>query len=332
MKATAIAHANIALSKYWGKRDKQLMLPNNGSVSMTTSDFNAHTTVEFDEKYKEDVLILNSKEFEKGTEEYDDYVGSFLKVVRQLKETPPVKIVSNNNFPTAAGLASSAAGFAALATAVNEALGLGLDKKELSMLARRGSGSATRSIHGGFVQWHRGEREDGTDSFAEPIASQEHWPEFRMIVCITTAKEKKVKSRAGMSQTVKTSPMYQAWLDTVNQDIDAIKKGILERDFMTVGRTAEQNAIKMHSTMMTTKPSILYWNAGTITIMHGIMDWRDEGFECYFTMDGGPQVKIMCLEKDVEEIVKRVKAFDNIEDVRVVKPGPDARVVDDHLF
>jgi diphosphomevalonate decarboxylase len=333
MKATAIANANIALTKYWGKRNKEFMLPNNGSTSMTTDDFYAHTTVDFSEGFNEDVLIVNGKEFKAGTEEYDDYVGSFLRVVRGMTgNNTRVKIVSNNNFPTAAGLASSAAGFAALATAVNAALGMNLDKKQLSMLARRGSGSATRSIHGGFVEWKRGQEEDGSDSYAEQIATADFWPEFRMIACITTSKEKKIKSRAGMSQTVKTSPMYQAWLNTVNHDIETMRKAILDKDFTTVGRTAEENCVKMHSTMITTKPSIFYWNAGTMNLIHSVMDWRDEGLESYFTIDGGPQVKIICLEKDVEEIVRRVKQFDNIEDVRVVKPGSDARVVEEHLF
>ncbi|MBL7160265.1 MAG: diphosphomevalonate decarboxylase [Candidatus Aenigmarchaeota archaeon] len=333
MKASAIAHANIALVKYWGKRNKEVMLPQNGSISMTTNDFHAHTTVEFDPSLQEDILIVNDKEFPKGMEEYDDYVGKFLTVARQLSgKDLKAKIVSKNNFPTAAGLASSAAGFAALATAVNGALGMGLDQKGLSMLARRGSGSATRSIHGGFVEWLRGENEDGSDCFAQQIAPPEHWPEFRMITCITSTKAKKVKSRAGMSQTLKTSPMYKAWLETVNQNLETVRKGILEKNFSLVGSTAEENCIKMHATMLTTKPSIVYWNAGTIELIHAIHNWRDEGLEAYFTIDAGPQVKIICLEKDAEEIVRRVKEFPAIEDVRVVKPGPDARLTEEHLF
>lgn len=333
MKASAIANANIALVKYWGKRNKELMLPNNGSISMTTAGLNAHTTVEFDEKYKEDILILNGKEYKKGMEEYDDYVGKFLSVVRQNYDINlRCKIVSNNNFPTAAGLASSAAGFAALAVAVNEALQLGLDKKELSMLARRGSGSATRSIYGGFVEWKRGSREDGTDSYAEQIAKPEYWPEFRMVVCVTTKEAKKVKSRAGMAQTVKTSPMYKAWLETVDEDLRAVREGILKRDFTLVGQTAEHNCLKMHATMITTKPSIIYWNAGTMDIIHAVLEWRDEGLECYFTIDAGPQVKILCLEKDAKEIAERVKEFPHIEDVIITYPGEDAKVVDKHLF
>ncbi|MHA1829694.1 MAG: diphosphomevalonate decarboxylase [Candidatus Heimdallarchaeaceae archaeon] len=333
MKASAIANANIALVKYWGKRNKELMLPNNGSISMTTEGLCAHTTVEFDEKYTQDQLVLNGNEIKPGTEDYDDYVGKFLSVVRQISGTNlKVKIVSNNNFPTASGLASSAAGFAALAAAVSKALNLPMDAKNLSMLARRGSGSATRSVLGGFVEWKRGEKEDGSDSYAEQIVDENFWPEFRMIICVTSKKEKKIKSRAGMAQTVKTSPMYKAWLETVDNDLETVRKAILEKDFTTVGKTAEENCLKMHATMITTKPPIIYWNAGTMEIIHAVMDWRDEGLESYFTIDAGPQVKIMCLEKDVNEIVKRVKQFSHIEDVIITKPGSGVKIVDDHLF
>jgi len=334
MKASAIANANIALVKYWGKRNKELMLPQTGSVSMTTEGLQAHTTVEFSPDYTEDILIVNDREYRKGEEEYDDYVGLFLKVVRDMAGNDmKCKIVSRNNFPTAAGLASSAAGFAALATAVNEALGMGLDERQLSILARRGSGSATRSIHAGFVEWKRGEAEDGSDSYAEQLFQPGHWPELRMVIAVTSKKDKKIKSRAGMSQSVATSPYYSIWAnDIVPKHIETIKKALAEKDFRTLGETAELNAIAMHTVAMATVPPIMYWNAGTIEIMHAVMDWRDEGLQCYFTIDGGPQVKVMCLEKDAEEIANRLKQFENIEDVMTTRPGQGASVTDEHLF
>ncbi len=249
MKASAIARANIALVKYWGKRDSRLILPMNGSISMTAQDFSTRTTVEVGGR-GEDSLIVNGESVRKGTPAYDEYVGSFLGAVREFSgNSERVKIASENDFPTAAGLASSASGFAALATALNKAMGLGLDKRQLSMLARRGSGSAARSIHGGFVEWIRGDREDGTDSFARQLAHREHWPEFRMVACITSDAEKKVKSRSGMSRTVSTSPMYSAWLDTVEKDLALVRQAILDRDFSTVGRVSEANCLKMHATI-----------------------------------------------------------------------------------
>jgi len=333
MKASAIANANIALVKYWGKRNKELILPNNTSISMTADGLYAHTTVEFDKKYKEDIFILNGYQLREGSREYDKYLSLFLKVVREkTKEEDRVKIVSNNNFPTAAGLASSAAGFAALATALNKALNLDLDKKDLSILARRGSGSATRSIFGGFVEWKKGEKQDGSDSYAEQIASFTHWPDFRMIACITSKKQKKISSRAGMARTVATSPMYKSWLLGIEQDIEKVKKGILKRDFTLVGKTAEENCLKMHATMITTQPAIIYWNKATIETIQSVIDWRNEGLECYFTIDAGPQVKIMCLEKNVSQLIKRCKKLEGVKDTIIIKPGEGVKITNKHLF
>ena len=333
MKVSAIANSNIALAKYWGKRDKEFMLPYNGSISMTTNDMFTHTTVEFDNKYKEDTLIVNGKEMKPGEEDYDDYMGIFMKVVRQITGNhTKVKIVSENNFPTAAGLASSASGFAAVSLAVSKALGLPTDHKNVSILARRGSGSASRSVSGGFVEWKKGEKSDGSDSFAEQIVSPDYWPEFRMIAVITSKKEKKIKSRAGMSQTVANCPFYSKWVETAPNDLDIIRKGVKEKNFTLVGSTAEHNCLKMHATMITTKPPIIYWNPATMEIIHSIMEWRDEGLESYFTIDAGPQVKVMCLEKDSKELVRRFSELKGVEEVILTKAGQDARLTDKHLF
>ena len=333
MKASAVADANIALVKYWGKRNKKLMLPHNSSISMTTDGLSTLTTVEFDKKYKEDIFILNGNKFKKGSEEYDEYIGVFLNFVREFsKINLKVKIVSQNNFPSTAGLASSAAGFAALATAINKSLNLGLSQTELSMLARRGSGSATRSIFGGFVEWKKGEREDGSDSFAEQIVPSGYWPEFKMIIGITSKKEKKIKSRAGMAQTVKTSPYYKVWLESVNEDLKKVKEGILERNFPLVAKTAEENCLKMHALMMTARPSVIYWNKGTIEIIHSVLNWKGEGLETYFTIDAGPQVKILCLEKDIDGVRKRLRDIENLKDIIITKPGRGVRIAEKHLF
>ncbi len=326
MKASAIANSNIALVKYWGKRDKKLMLPNNGSISMTVDGMSTHTTVEFDPKYEKDIFILNGEELP------DAESLSHLDLIRNMAGIKDkAKVVSNSNFPTAAGLASSASGLAALSLAGSKAAGLNLDKKELSILSRRGSGSASRSIEGGFVEWNRGEKEDGSDSYAVQIAKPDHW-DFRMVTVITSTKEKKIKSRAGMAQTIETCPYYKGWLETVNEDLDKVREGIKERDFKKVAETAELNCLKMHATMITTKPPIIYWNPTTMRIIHSVMEWRDEGLESYFTIDAGPQVKIMCMEKDVEEIKKRLSEIEGIERVIVCKPGGEARLVNEHLF
>lgn len=334
-KASAIANANIALVKYWGKRDEELILPYNSSISVTLDNLFTHTTVEFSEKLSKDIVIIDEEEIKEGSSEYEEYVGRFLKILRERYKkyinNLHVKIVSKNNFPKAAGLASSASGFAALAVACNEALGLNLNKKELSILARLGSGSACRSILGGFVEWKRGVRDDGTDSYAEQIASQDHWQDFRILVCITSKKEKKIKSRAGMKQTVATSPLYKAWLETVEDDLKKVREGILKKDFTLVGKTAELNCLKMHSTMITTSPPIIYWNEETIEIMNKVIELREKGIECYFTIDAGPQVKILCLKDKVDKIIRDLKDI-NIDKVITCSVGGEAKVTKEHLF
>jgi diphosphomevalonate decarboxylase len=332
-KASAKANANIALVKYWGKRDENLILPQNGSISMTVSALQAHTTVAFSESYRADSLVLNGKEMGPGDKNYDDYVGRFLAVVR--KETGAkmaAKIASRNNFPTSAGLASSAAGFAALAAAVNEALGMGLNKRELSILARKGSGSAARSVFGGFVEWKKGKKKDGSDSYTRQITSPQRWPEFRMLVCLSSKKEKKVKSRAGMQQTVDTSPFYNCWLDSVEDDLRRVKRGILRKDLSSVGKTAEENCLKMHALMMSTRPALIYWNAVTLDIINSVWRWREEGLECYFTIDAGPQVKIICLKDRLAELEKRCRRIKGLAGLIAAEPGEGPEIVSQHLF
>lgn len=332
MKASSIANANIALVKYWGKRDKKLILPYNSNISMTAHGLTAHTTVSFN-KNLEDSLVLNGKRFTEGSKQFDTYIRTFLAAVKELyPKLPKIRIESKNNFPTAAGLASSAAGFAALAAAVDAALELKLDKKQLTMLSRRGSGSAARSIHGGFVRWNRGEKDDGSDSFAEQIAPMEHWPELRLLCCIVSTEEKKVKSRAGMAKTVETSPMYQGWLDSIDDDIASMENAIEKKDFKSLGEIAERNCLKMHSTMMTTIPSIIYWNDTTIRLMHAVQKFREKGVPCYFTMDAGPQVKVICEMDQSEKIMEQLIELDGVKEIIETLPGDGVRIVEDHLF
>jgi len=332
-KASAVANANIALVKYWGKRNEELILPQNSSISMTVAGLQSYCTVEFDENFERDFLNLNGEYIEPDRKEFKN-VQKFLDVVRQYYgKKIYAKVYGKNNFPTAAGLASSAAAFAALAAACNSALQLGLDGKGISMLARRGSGSACRSCFGGFVEWQKGSKEDGSDSYAVQLADENYWPEFRMLICITSTAEKKIKSRAGMKQTVATCPLYKCWLESVEADLENVRNGIKNRDFSLVGRTAEHNCLKMHATMMTTKPPIIYWNRTTIDIIHKVLELRDSGLECYFTIDAGPQVKIMCLEKDINNLKSALQnEIEGIIDFVEAKPGIGPKVVEEHLF
>ncbi len=329
MKATAEANANIALVKYWGKRDAKLMLPQNGSISMTCDGLTTTTTVEFSEKYKEDIAIINDEELLKDK----DAIVAHLNLIRGIAGIKlRAKMVSESNFPIAAGLASSASGFAALTVAAAKAAGLNLNEREMSMLARRGSGSASRSIGEGFVEWFKGARADGADSYAESIVKKDYWKDFRMMTTIVAESKKKVSSRAGMAQTVATCPYYDGWLRTVDEDLKIVREGIKARDFAVVGACAENNCLKMHATMMTTKPAIIYWRAPTMEIIQSVMLWRASGVECYFTIDAGPNVKVVCLEKDAKEINKRLLELEGVKKTITCMPGDGARLGVKHLF
>ncbi|MFH0890318.1 MAG: diphosphomevalonate decarboxylase [Candidatus Aenigmatarchaeota archaeon] len=329
MKATAIANANIALVKYWGKRDAKLMLPQNGSISMTCDGLTTTTTVEFSEKLKNDSVTINDEELLKDK----DAVIAHLDLIRGLaKINLKAKMVSKSNFPVAAGLASSASGFAALTVAAAKAAGLDLNERELTMLARRGSGSASRSISEGFVEWHRGEKTNGEDSYAESIVKKDYWKDFRMITTIVTESKKKISSRAGMAQTIATCPYYEGWLKTVGEDLNTVREGIRERDFDKVGLCVEQNCLKMHATMMTTKPAIIYWQPATMEIIQSVMMWREQGINCYFTIDAGPNVKVICLEKDVKKINEMLLELEGVKKTIICRLGDAARLTNEHLF
>jgi len=329
MKATATANANIALVKYWGKRNKELILPQNGNISMTCDGMTTTTTVEFSEKYKENTVVINDEEFQKDEK---DIHGHIDRIANLAGIKQKARVISESNFPVAAGLASSASGFAALTAAAAAAAGLELSPKELSILTRQGSGSACRSIFGGFAEWHRGEKEDGSDSFAEQIVDKNYWPEFRMITTIVQKGKKPVTSRAGMAQTVETCPYYQEWLKTITDDLKLVREGIKEKDFGKVGQAAEHNCLKMHALMIATKPAIVYWIPATMEIIQGVLAWREEGLKCYFTIDAGPNVKVLCLEKEEEEVNKRLLSLKGIIETIICRPGDGAKLLEKHLF
>jgi diphosphomevalonate decarboxylase len=313
MKYTARAHANIALIKYWGKRDKILNLPMNSSVSITLDTLHTTTTIEPDDKLIKDIVVLNNQELSSSSIQYQRIV-EHLNLIRQ-PGSPKAIITSKNNFPTGSGLASSSSGFAALTKAAAEAYGLDLDKKELSIIARQGSGSASRSLFGGFVEWSKGKKKDGSDSFANQLFPASHWPELSLLVCIVDPKEKKISSRVGMEQTVQTSPFYQGWLDTIEQDLENMRKAIQTKDFELLGKTAEHNCLKMHATMHTTEPSNIYWKPETIKVIQCVQTLRSSGIPCYFTMDAGPQVKVLCLDTHKKAVDEQLQLIDGIKSI-----------------
>lgn len=324
MKATALANTNIALIKYWGKRDEMLFLPMNSSLSITLNNFYTVTTVEFKEELKKDILLFNHAP---ASVREQIKVSSFLDIIRkQAGVRLYANITTKNYVPTGAGFASSASGYAALAAAATKAIGLCCSDAELSRIARQGSGSACRSIFGGFVEWEKGCLFDGSDSFARQIMDEKAWTLSVLSVVITSCK-KKISSREGMKRTVETSPFYKDWLDTVEYDVKTAKQAIINRDFITLGEVMEENALKMHATMFGAKPPIIYWECGTLDVIHLVWELRKDGIPAYFTIDAGPNVKVLCLPKDEEKVKTSLLKLRSVQTVITCYPGEGVKYI-----
>lgn len=318
MKATARAHTNIALIKYWGKRNESLILPTNSNLSVTLDGFSTETTVHFQEDLKKDIFLLNEQNVEGNALEK---VAVFLDKVRALSgKELYAQVQSVNHVPTAAGFASSASGLAALAAASAKAIGISLDDTELSKLARQGSGSACRSIYGGFVEWQMGEREDGADSFAVQVADKSHW-DIRIAAVVLSKTTKKVSSREGMRRTVETSPFYAGWLEQTPKDLQEIKQAIADKDFEKMGSIAEANCLRMHATTLGANPPFTYWQDTTMRVMQTVQNLREKGIPVFFTIDAGPNVKVLYLSEDEDKVKKRLQSIEGVEDIIVSKPG-----------
>ena len=312
-EATAFASSNIALCKYWGKRSLDLNLPINSSLSISLANKGATTKVSLINS-DTDVVILNSNQVDNNSNFYKKIV-KFLDLFKdQLPNNKTTfRVVTSSNIPIAAGLASSACGFAALVKALDQLFNWNLSLKELSILARLGSGSACRSLFDGFVKWHAGIQADGSDSFAERLNVS--WPEFCIGLLIFDQKEKYLSSREAMLLSVETSPLYAVWPDLANQDLTVIESAINNQDFVLLGQTAEANALAMHSVMLSARPAIMYSNSETINNIEKIWNTRRKhNLELYFTQDAGPNLKLLFLAKDIALI----KQF--FPEVEIIQP------------
>lgn len=307
---TAIAHPNIALVKYWGKQNHILNYPASPSLSITLDSLITKTKVSASTETR---LLLNGKRNE------DLKVAKFLDLFREKFELPPVSVETDNNFPTGAGLASSASGFAALVTALNENFQLGLSLSSLSEWARRGSASAARSIFGGFVTLQ------GPNWRADQLAKEPHWD---LEICIVVINEgpKKISSTTGMKTSEATSPFYLEWIKSADSDFEIAKKAIIERDFVKLSEVSEQNCLKMHSVMHTSQPAISYWAPGTVLAMELVREIRSAGTPAFFTMDAGPQVKVI-YPKQYRTIIQ--KSLEELKNVRLIwaSLGPGAHLI-----
>lgn len=293
----AFAPTNIALCKYWGKRDIELNLPMTSSLSVAVADRGAMTTISLNEQSL-DRVILNGDELAKDSD-FVRRVVDFLDLFRVGKGWH-VDIDIKMNIPVAAGLASSACGFASLTAALNDLFDWKLPLRDLSILARLGSGSAARSLWTGFVEWHAGVSADGMDSYAEPILTE--WPALNLGFLVLDEQPKKISSRKAMQQTVDSSVLYGNWPKKVSQDLSMLKQAIKIKNFAFLGGTAESNALSMHATMLSSWPPICYFQPETIATMQKIWQLRQQGLEVFFTEDAGPNLKLLFVERDAPAI------------------------------
>ena len=311
--ATARAGANIALVKYWGKRDAELNLPAAGSISLTLDGLSTTTTVTPDDGLEKDRLILGGQPADASR------ISPVLDLLRGILGGGPFcQVESRNNFPTGAGLASSASAFAALVVAADRAFGLELSAERLSELARRGSGSAARSIFGGFVEMDAGRLADGSDCIAHRLLDGQEWP-LELVVAITDDASKDVSSTDGMNRTMQTSPYYSAWVDTVPADLETARRAIQARDFAALAAVAEHSALKMHASALAAQPGLLYWNAATLACVHAIRSLQASACDVFFTMDAGPQVKAVCPPDQAARVAEALAATPGV--IRVLRTG-----------
>lgn len=314
-KATAVGYSNIAFVKFWGKRDAALNLPYNDSLSMNLSGARTVTTVAFSATCAQDIVVINGRE---PSPEARERVVTHLDRVRRMAGIhTPARVVSQNNFPMAAGIASSASAFAALSLAATKAAGLDLDERELSILARLGSGSACRSVPGGFTWWLAGDSHE--TSFARQIAPPEHWA-LRDLIAIVSRAPKAVSSGAGHA-AAETGPFFKARLATLPRRLTEVKEALLARDFPTFGQAIEEEAISLHVIAMTSRPPITYWLPATLRLIQAVQEWRAEGLEVYFTMDAGPNVHLICQAEDGAEVERRLAAIEGVQEVIVNEPA-----------
>jgi diphosphomevalonate decarboxylase len=319
---TAVANPNIAFIKYWGNRDDSLRLPANGSISMNLDGLETRTTVHFDESLAMDDININGK-IAGGAAR-----GRVCKMLDEVRDLAGfhifARVKSNNNFPTGSGIASSASGFAALALAATKAAGLQLEDAALSRLARRSSGSACRSIPGGFVEWDAGKGD--ADSFATSIAPPEHW-ELTDCITVISSDQKPTGSTEGHA-LAGTSPLQIARVDDSPRRLDICRHAIMERDFLTLIEIIEADSNLMHAVMMTSHPPLFYWQPATLVVMQAVRTARAKGLPVGYTVDAGPNVHVICSRSAAEETAKMVESIPGVQGVRLAKVGGSARLVE----
>jgi diphosphomevalonate decarboxylase len=321
-KITVIARSNIALSKYWGKQDVALNLPAVPSLSLTLSPMCTETSCEFLSGLSEDEFFLNGK---RATGKPYERTKKVLSQVRALSGVSWfARVVSENNFPTASGLASSASGFAALVAASCSAAGLARNDAQWSAMARQASASAARSLFGGFVELPKGAPGDASLA-ATQLAPSSHW-EVCIVVAVINEGPKEVGSTEGMILSANTSPYYSAWISASDDLVAEVRHGVLQKDLVKVGEAMEQSTLAMHACMMASRPGLLYFQPGTLAAFATIKRLRREGLPVYATMDAGPHVKALCHTEDAAKVAAALESTPQVLRTILTQPGEGIEV------
>lgn len=336
-EATAIAHPNIALAKYWGKRAYGHNLPAVPSLSVTLAGMSTITTVRFDPELSDDTFELyglSVPEGESGASPRpvvlntgDNGLKRVSGLLNRLRERAGLAlhahVTSRNDFPTASGLASSASAFAALAVAAAAALGLALEAPVLSDLARRTSVSSARSIFGGYVELPAGNEGD-TYLSALPVVPADHLP-LRLVVAVTREGPKDIGSTEGMLHTSRTSVYYPAWIDSAPALFKRIREALLQRDFEALGAAAETSALRMHAAALAAEPGVVYWTGATVRVIEEVRALRKQGIPAFFTIDAGPHVKVLTMPEHEAAVTRALVATPGVLRTIAAKPGDGAR-------
>ena len=322
-QATALAHPNIALVKYWGNADAALRLPANSSLSMNMGGLTTVTTVTLDPTLSADQVILDGRPL--GGEARARVVAHLDRVRALAGRSERARVVSRNDFPAGAGLASSASGFAALTLAATAAAGLTLSERKLSILARLGSGSACRSVPSGFVAWRPARRHQAR--YGVSIAPPDHWA-LSDVIAIVDAAHKGVGSTAGHA-LADTSPFQATRVATTPARFRACEAALLARDFERLASVVETEALMMHAVMLTSTPPLFYWAPATLRVMQAVRRWRKAGLPVAFTIDAGPNVHCLCPSEAADRVAARLRTIPGVAQVLRTGPGGPARLVDE---
>ncbi len=324
-KETAIAPSNIAFIKYWGRKDEELRLPDNGSISMNLSGLLTTTTIEFSPGFSEDTVLINDQQEASESKRVTEHLN---RIRTMANIDYKAKVVSKNNFPIGTGLSSSASGFAALTVSAAKAAGLTLSEKELSILARQGSGSACRSIPDGFVEWLNGDTDE--TSYAVSLYPPDHW-DIVDIVAIVSKARKEVSTTEGQ-KLAQTSPFMSLRLARMQEKINLAKMYLEQKNFPALGELIEAEALEMHAIMLTSTPSLIYWLPGTIEVMHAVKRWRKEDLQVYFTVNTGQDIHLICKREDMDKVIQKTTELSSVQNTIINFPAVGTHLQDDHLF